>query len=413
MRKAAAAIVIFCSVSVSAFAQLKTLDSYINDGLAASPLLKDLSNQYSSTVFDSALIRAAKKPQVDARSVLQYIPVYGKFGYDDVVTDNGSYQGLVGVSQDIFRKREVNNRLEALGIRRSSLVNSKKITVNELRKIITDQYLTAFSVFSDLTFNTSFLALLNSENDLVRQLAAKGIYRQTDYLSLLLETQTQEILVKKLESDFRGSLRQLNIVCGINDTASYTLELPSIQVSGATDITNSPAFLQYRVDSLRISNDRYAIDIRYRPKLSWFADAGFLSHDLTSFYTHFGYSAGLSFSIPIYDGNQRSIEKQKLEAEENTRSNYRDNFTVRYRQQVLQLNSELVSEKQILESLEKQLKTSESLIRGLKTELEAGLVQMTDYLSAVKNYRFINKALSDSRIRIQQVVSEINYTVNQ
>jgi outer membrane protein TolC len=155
------------------------------------------------------------------------------------------------------------------------------------------------------------------------------------------------------------------------------------------------------------------VDIRYRPKVSWFADAGFLTHDLTAFYTHFGYSAGLSVSIPIYDGNQRNLEKKKLDIEEKTRSNYRDNFHVKYNQEILQLTREITSEKEILSGLETQLATSENLLKALKTELDAGLIQMIDYLSSVKNYRIINKALSDSRIRILQLTNELNYIINQ
>lgn len=291
--------------------------------------------------------------------------------------------------------------------------NATKITANELARMITDQYLSSVSAFSDLSFNRSFLVLLNNENEIVKQLASKGIYKQTDYLSLLVESQTQEILVRKLKSEYESSLRQLNIICGINDTTSYELLLPNINVKGEPDITKSPGYIQYGIDSLRIMNERSAIDIRYRPKVTWFADAGFLSHDLTVFYSHFGYSAGMSLNIPIYDGNQRSIEKQKLQIEENTRGNYRDNFMIRYNQQILQLTQELRSEREITSDLEKQLSTSDDLLRALKAELESGLIQITEYLSAVKNYRIINKALSDNRIRILQIINELNFIINQ
>jgi outer membrane protein TolC len=359
------------------------------------------------------LVKSVKKPQVEARSTMQYLPVYGKFGYDEVVTDQGNYQAMVGVSQDIFSGKEVSNRLNALDIQRKALTNTKKITANELTRLITGQYLATVAVYNDLTFNKSFLILLNNQNEIMRQLAAKGIYKQTDYLSLLVETQTQTTLVRKFRSDYESNLRQLNVICGINDTSSYILTMPEIFLKGEPDITKSPGYLHYHLDSLRIMNEKSAIDIRYRPKVSWFADAGFLTHDLTVFYTHFGYSAGLSLSIPIYDGNQRNIEKQKLDIQENTRGVYRNNFLVRYNQQTLQLTQELKSEKEIAAGLETQLSTSESLLKALKAELETGIIQMTDYLLAIKNYRLINKALSDSRIKILQIISELNYLINQ
>jgi outer membrane protein TolC len=413
MKKYIVALLLFSGFCTLATGQVRTLDYYTKVGLAESPLIRNYANQLSSVVYDSALVKAVKKPQVEARSVLQYIPVYGNFGYDEVVTDHGNYQGMVGVSQDIFRGKETDNRMEALNIRRKLLSNTAKITTNELTRMITDQYLSSVSAYNDLTFNRSFLELLNNENEIVKQLAAKGIYKQTDYLSLLVETQTQKILVRKLKSDYESSLRQLNVICGINDTSSYQLLMPEINVKGWPDITKSPGFMQYGIDSMRIMNEKSAIDIRYLPKVSWFADAGFLTHDLTVLYTHFGYSAGLSLSIPIYDGNQRNLEKQKLAIEENTRGKYRDNFLIRYNQQFLQLEQELKSEREISADLEKQLSTTDNLLKALKAELESGLIQMTDYLLAVKNYRIINKALSDSRIKILQIINDLNYIINQ
>ncbi len=413
MKKCVFTILVFLALCSFASGQVRDLDYYLREGLSGSPLLKDYANQHYSVTFDSLLVKAVKKPKIEARSTLQYIPVYGKFGYDGVVTDEGNYTGVVGVSQEILRGKEINNQLESLYLQRRSLTNTTKITTNELTRMITDQYLVSVSAYSDLDFNSSFLALLEKENEIVKQLAIKGIYKQTDYLALLVETQTQEILVNRLKSQYASSLRDLNVICGLNDTSSYMLVLPALGVKDGPDVMKSPGYIQFGIDSLRISNEKNAIDIRYRPKLSWFADAGFLSHDLTLFYTHFGYSAGVSLSIPIYDGNQRSIEKKKLEIEENTRGNYRDSYLKKYSQQILQLTRELRSEKEINESLVKQLSTSENLLKALRSELEAGLIQMTDMLSAVKNYRIINKTLNDSRIRILQITNELNYIINQ
>jgi outer membrane protein TolC len=92
-----------------------------------------------------------------------------------------------------------------------------------------------------------------------------------------------------------------------------------------------------------------AIDIRYRPKINWFADAGFLTSNPWNFYKHFGYSAGVSLNIPVYDGKQRGIEKQKLDLNENTRDAYQRNYYKQYFQQIRQLNFDL--EKALNESV--------------------------------------------------------------
>jgi hypothetical protein len=63
--------------------------------------------------------------------------------------------------------------------------------------------------------------------------------------------------------------------------------------------------------------------------------------------------------------------------------------------------------------LQKQKSTSEQLVNALRGQLETGMIQMTDYLNAVKNLRYINKNLSDNNIRIQQVINELNYLLVQ
>ena len=132
-----------------------------------------------------------------------------------------------------------------------------------------------------------------------------------------------------------------------------------------------------------------------------------------TFYRHFGFSAGINLSIPVYDGHQKENEKQKLNLAENTRGSYQDNFTKQYFQQIQQLKDELKSLKILVVQLENQLITSEQLVNALRQQLESGIIQMTEYINAIRNYRNINKNLSDSRIRIQQVINEINYLLTQ
>ena len=164
---------------------------------------------------------------------------------------------------------------------------------------------------------------------------------------------------------------------------------------------------------MRIENEKAAIELKYKLKMNWFADAGFLTSTPWNFYQHFGYSAGVNLSIPVYDGHQKTKEKQKLSIEENTRSGYRNNFKNQYDQQIQQLNDELKSLRLMTTQLEKQLTTSEQLVNELRAQLETGIIQMTEYINAVKNLRYINKSLSDNHIRIQQVINGLNYLLAQ
>ena len=288
-----------------------------------------------------------------------------------------------------------------------------ELSANELTKMITGQYLNAYSVYSDLLFNRSFLTLSRNENEIVSRFVRDGIGKQTDYLSLIVETQSQEILVSQLEGQFRKEQSFLNRLCGISDTAFYELEKPFLSISGVPDISGTPGMIQYRIDSLRIENEKMSVDIRYKPKISWFADAGFLTSNPWNFYRHFGYSAGLSLSVPVYDGRQRSIEKQKLQLDENSRSIYEENYRSQYYQQLTELSDQLRILGGTYDQTEKQLSNSELLVKSLKAQLEAGIIQMTDYINAIRSYRTINRNLLLIGIQKLQVINEMNYLLTQ
>jgi outer membrane protein TolC len=400
-------------LTLAGYNQTRNLDFYLKEAIQNSPLLNDYNNQIKSAVSDSLIIRAAKKPFVDAKSQLLYSPAYHNFGYDEIVTDQGNYTAVVGVTQSIFNKKELNNKYSAIDIQKQSLNNFSRISVTELNKTITDQYITSYSGLTDFLFNRNFLELLKKENEIVKQFVKNGIAKQTDYLSLLVEIQSQEILISQLKNQYRNDLMLLNQICGLKDSTWYELVDPAVEIKGTPDIKKSPAYIQYKIDSIRLENEKMAIDIKYKPKVNWFADAGFLTSNPWNFYKHFGYSAGLSLNVPLYDGKQRGIEKQKIEFSENTRQVYKSTYYKQYFQQMQQFELELKAMNEMSIQVENQLKTSEQLVNTLKDQLEAGIVQMTEYINAIKNFKTTSRNINLIHIHKLQVINEMNFLLTQ
>jgi outer membrane protein TolC len=115
----------------------------------------------------------------------------------------------------------------------------------------------------------------------------------------------------------------------------------------------------------------------------------------------------------VYDGKQKNIEKQKLELNENSRRNYEESYRKQYFQQIQQLYEELKTLNKTSEQTEKQLETSDQLVKALKEQLEKGIIQMTEYINAIKNFRAINRNLILVNIRKLQVINEMNYLLTQ
>lgn len=413
MHKRFLLILFLSALTLIAHNQTRNLDYYLEEGLRNSPLLNEYRNRINSANSDSLLIRAAKMPLVEATSQLLYSPVYTNFGYDEVITDGGNYMAVMGISQNIFNKREISNKFEAVSILKKSISNASKVTELELKNVITNQYLSAFSGYSDFSFNKTLLELILKENEIVKQFVINGVFKQTDYLSLIVATQSQEILVNQLKILLRKDLLLLNQLCGLTDTSWYELAEPLLFIKGSSDVSKTPSFIQYKIDSVRIENEKMAVDIRYRPKINWFADAGVLTSKPMTFYKNFGYSVGIGLNVPIYDGNQRSLEKQKLGFEENSRQVYEKTYKNQYYSKIQQLKEELNSLNQLSISLENQLKTSRQLIKALKDQLEAGIIQMTEYILAIKNFQTTSRNLNMINIQKFKVINDINFLLTQ
>jgi len=72
-------VLILSGFAISAYTQSRDLDFYLKQAVQNSPLLNDYRNQVKSSYADSLLIRAAKKPLVEAKSQLLYSPAYHNF----------------------------------------------------------------------------------------------------------------------------------------------------------------------------------------------------------------------------------------------------------------------------------------------------------------------------------------------
>ncbi|MGZ4033741.1 MAG: TolC family protein, partial [Bacteroidia bacterium] len=358
--------------------------------------------------LDSVLINAQRKPQVSAIGQLLVAPTYNGWGYDGAVTNGGNYTGVASASQNIFAKKIYEPQYEAVSIAKQSISNTSKISEHDLKKGITDQYLVAYSSLTALTYTESTYKLLKDEELLLKNFVQQGVYKQTDYLSFEIAIQAQEIQMKQFKMQYRNDLRALNMICGINDTAYYVLTAPAIEPK-ITERNNSPFLMQFKIDSLSITNQKKLVEANYRPRLSWFADAGFLGSNPALLYKNFGTSFGLNFSMPLYDGKQKKLQFQKLSISESTRTNYQQFFKNQYYQHTVQINMQLSENEQLSAQIQKQLASSETLITMSKQLLNKGELSVTDFILTIKNYIDIKNQLNQAQLTKLQLINELNY----
>ena len=395
--------------SVKSFSQEKDLRFYIEKAQTNSPLLKDLSSRIKSNSIDSLLNKANYKPQIAGNLNANYAPVLDGFGYDTALSNGQTISGLVGVNKKIIGKNQVNSQAESFQLVKESLILNKKIASKDVNKLITAQYITASGSAEQLDYNQKMASLLNDEATILKKLTQNSIYKQTDYLVFLSTIKQQELQVLQLKQQYQNDLGMLNYLSGETDTTFVNLKKPDITLKTIQSADKIVFAKQFEVDSLKIINQNKIIDNAYKPSLSLLGDAGYLSSLTYEVHKNFGFSVGLGLSIPIYDGNKKSLQHQKNETALATNLAYKANFNKQYQQQLLMLNQKLKQAVAIENQLQSQLQIVDALIEANKKLLLTGDAQITDFVIAIGNVITINNSISQNKINKLQLINEINY----
>lgn len=385
------------------------LQYFISHARQHSPLLADYKNQIQAAGVDSQLIRASQKVQVNGISTNFYAPTISGYGYDNVITNGGQLSAVVQASKNIITSANLASQYETIRLTKESLGNTSVLAEKDLKKTITTQYITVYGDYQNLQFSKEILNLFQGEDNILKKLTQGGIYKQTDYLTFYVSYQQQQLTARQLEIQFRNDCATLNYLSGIVDTSNITLAPPDLQTNLLPDISLSPFYRQYTLDSLNLINQHRLIFYSYKPKINVFADAGYNSSLISTPYKNFGVSAGLNFSLPIYDGKQRKLKYQKINIAEDTRQHYRGFFLLQYSQQIAQLSQQLHSTESLIEDINGQIKYSETLIDVNKKLLETGEVRITDLILTINTYLTARNLLNQNYINRMQIINQINY----
>lgn len=369
-----------------------------------SPQLIELANQVSQNRLDSLRRKAQNGILINGTGAAVLYPSIRNrqgeavLGYDQAITNGGNYAVVGQVSKPVFNRALLANDYRILGNQGQVLRNNRQLSALDLRRTVTDQFLTAYAAQLQLDFARGLLTQLRQQDRQLRQLVEAGIFKQTQYLSFYLSVRTQEVTVDQNRLAYRRELGTLRALAGVADTALVALEIPTPPTRRPLAGLLAPAQRQYTLDSLRNLFDRRAVDTYYLPRVSVVADAGLQSTSyLPRALSHsFGASGGLLLSIPVYDGHQRQLQYQRIALSEQSRRGYRQFITVQRRQQYEQLEGQIRAADALLVRIREQLRIAQTLVGATRQQLATGDVVILDYLNVVTSYRTLQFSLSQA-----------------
>lgn len=387
----------------------KSLDYYLQNALKNSPIFVDNTNQIKSLTYDSLLIKALLKPQVYLNSNVYLAPNINGFGYDPAITNGGNLTALTSASYTFIRKENLDNRFSSINIQRMLIDLNSKLNERDLRQAVTSQYLMVFGQQQQLEKLNEITSLLYKEEIILKKLTAASIYRQTDYLSFLVNLKQQELIYLQQKNQIRNDVMLLNYLCGVQDTAYVNLSNPAISINIPKPLEENLAFYQYKLDSMKLMNVSDNIKYSYDPKFSIVGDAGFNSSFVSKGYKNFGASIGLNLIVPIYDGHQRQIQYDKISISDQTRKEYATFYVKQAKIKNKQIIAQIEAIELIATNAQDQFILSKKLVDANGSLLESGDLRISDFIIALSNYLASQAFLTQLNNDKLQLINQYNF----
>jgi len=390
-------------------AQIRTLDFFLQQAAQNSPVLKDYQNQILISRIDSQLLRASLRTQVNFLSTNSIAPNIKGWGYDPAITNYANVSAIFQANRNFITANNIAAQLRTLDLQRRALLDTIQLSQRDLVRTITDQYITAYGDGLAVVFTKEVYDLMKGEEVMLKKLAEQSVFKQTDYLSFYVTMQQQELTYLQAQNQYAADYLTLNYLAGIADTTVQQLEKPGLQEVLQADLSASVFLRRFTTDSLRLAAEKEIINYQYKPRVGAYVDGGYNSSLQEAPYKNFGFSAGLSLVIPIYDGHQKGLKMAQVDIRERTRQTAKQYFLNQYNQQVAQLRQQLNGINLLVEKINKQIEYSHTLIVANNKLLQTGDITMRDYVIAINNYLSAQNLATLNNISRLRIVNEINY----
>jgi outer membrane protein TolC len=389
--------------------QGRTLEYFIQQATQNSPLLKGYQNQLLLNQLDSQILKASTRTKVNFISNDSYAPVINGWGYDEVITNGANVSALVQATKNFLNRGNLAAQYRAITLQNRAMLDTIRLSIKDLYRTITEQYLTAYGDLLTMDFNMEVYELLKKEDTVFKKLTQANVYKQTDYLAFFVTFQQQQLNYMQAQIQYNVDYTTLSYLAGIVDTTVDRLQEPVMADSSQFDFYSSAFYQRYVTDSFRIANERLLINYSYKPRIGAFTDAGYNSSMMITPYKNFGFSVGLNLTIPIYDGRQKRLKYQKLDIEEQTRLSNKNFFINQYKQQVGLLKQQLFATNELMDKIRQQIIYIRTLITANGKLLETGDVKITDYITAINNYLNVKNLFNQNYISRLKIANQINY----
>lgn len=389
--------------------QAQTLQTYLTAAHANSPVLKENQNLAAIADLEIEKTKAVyKMPEISATGNFLYAPVVHGIGYDEAITNIQLYSAQLNVNMPLFTRPQVEAQVKNSLVSQQLYRQNTALSLHDLDQQVTEQYILTWQNLERIANAQKLLDILAEQEKLVRAFAENAILSQSDVLFFSIEKENQQLALRDFQIAYRQGLSSLNLLAGRVDTAYFELQRPEMEwrvdTSGLSNF-----LLTYRLDSLLAQSEQELSELKYRPQVSAFGNEGLNAIKLGNIYKKFGFSVGLNFSYTLFDGNQRSLNRQQTQLRQQTSQAQRAFQAGQVQQQRLialqQIN--LLDDK--IGAVQRQLASYETLLKFYRERIAQGELSVNDYMNTIKSFAAVQADFVSLKTSRLLLVNNYNY----
>ncbi len=406
-------------------AQERDLPYYIEQARENSPLINKNRNDKEIIKLDLRQMNSIlSKPEINLISGFMFAPIIRhddsstRFelvsdgatdytGYDLAITDGGQYQAMVSLKQPLLGGSKYKTYASKADVSNQINDNNIALTIHELEQAVGYQYILCLKAGKLADNSLSLLRIVEEQVQIMQKLVEQAIYKQTDLMIMQIEVRNYYSEYVMAQAEYSASMYDLNLICGISDTGKVSLQDINLKVS-SENINTSGFQNSFKLDSLNILADQAISELKYKPQLDLFADAG-LNAAYLPYLNRVGFSTGISFSWNIFDGNQRNIEREKSAINLHTVEFEKQNFMTRNEVSKNRILSQLNAVDRRIIIAGQQADQYRSLYAAYARELAQGEVSVMDFKNLLKDISAKKQELLQLEMEKQLLINSYNY----
>jgi outer membrane protein TolC len=398
-----------------------SLDHFIKIAMDNSPVIKEYQHEQTINHIQQKINAAENSAShVSLSSTYLFTPYFHNhgdlitthpspqaIGYDINLFDGGLYSAQLNLERNILNGQVLNVLDRQIKIQDDNYQYDLDLEKHNLHKEITDQYLKTYQSLLLARVSNEVVTNLTQQLKLTGELAEKGFAKTQDYLLQRIELKNQCLALADARQVYKSSLYQLYALCGIQDTTVVEIDSVAIEMTG---LTPDSYFMQkYKLDSLTTITQQKLFETKYLPQVNLFVNTGLNAVEIKNMQRKFGMSAGLSLSLPLFDGRQKSLTRQQSRIQQQKIGEYRRFARRNIAIQRKDLQSRIHGLQQSIQILSEQVNDYKKLLHLSESQLQQGTISMLDHLILLRNFIDLRKNKIEMEINCLLEINNYNY----